>query len=154
MIKNKQNFYLVRIGPDRKTPIKDYEKFKANILLNNKGIWDSDKNNMINENDYFGFIIGETSNAKIEIYLVNKINNRDNRDPEWKSNEPYMIGNGKNSVAHRNQIELTNNHILPKTYNWFKFKSELGYSPNCTTWMPRGTIRVVNKHLISFYNNM
>tara|TARA_B100000424_G_C22824050_1_gene440639 strand:+ start:98 stop:550 length:453 start_codon:yes stop_codon:yes gene_type:complete len=150
MIKNKQNFYLVRIGPNRKTPIKDYEKFKTNILKNNKGIWDSDKNNMINENDYFGFIIGETSNAKIEIYLVNKINNIDNRDSEWKTNQPYMIDNGKNSVSHRNQIELTNNHILPKIYDWFKFKSELGYAPNWSNYMPRGTMRVKNKHLLPF----
>jgi hypothetical protein len=154
MVKSKQNFFLVRIGPNRKTPVKDYKKFKENILSSNEGIWDSDKYNIINENDYIGFIIGLKSNEKIEIYKVIKINNTDNRDPEWNTNEPYMPGNGKNSVGHRNQIKLTNNHNLPRTYNWVKFKSDVGYSPNCTNWMPRGTTRVVKKHLIPFYNNM
>ena len=148
----KNNFWIVRISEGRPIPKKDYQRFKEQINENNIGSWDSDNKNKMKKDDYIGFITGPPESAILEIYMVYKVNTPAERNTEWKKNEPYMSDNGNNNVGHRNQVKLTTLHNIPKEYPWLEFKRAVGYSPNCNTWMPRGTQSVTSKkkNLIPF----
>lgn len=144
-------YWHVRISPKNETSSTDYKKFVESVTVTGKGFWDNDTKNQIKSGDFIGFITGLSGNEQIHIYKIIDTLARDKRLSHWKSDEPYTIGNGINSVLHRNVIVLTNDHLLPKSYNWRIFRNYTKLGKDCYSWMPRGTEKVLNNESLPFY---
>ena len=144
-------YWHVRISPKNKSNVIDYDKLVASITVSGKGFWDNDNKNQIKSGDFIGFITGLSGNEQIHIYKIIDNLTTDKRLSHWKSDEPYTIGNGVNSVSHRKVIVLTNIHLLPKSYNWRVFRSHTKLGKDCYSWMPRGTEKVLNSESLPFY---
>ena len=143
-------YWHVRISPKRKSVLDDYEKFLETMMETGQGLWDRDSKNQIKTGDYLGFITGENGKEQIHIYKVSRVCTTIERLPQWASDMPYTTGNGFNSVSDRQAIVLTNDHSLPKTYDWHNFRRATGLGNDCSTWMPRGTQKVSNKETLPF----
>jgi hypothetical protein len=136
-------YWHVRISPTKKSVILDYREFVESVMTSGKGFWDNDTKNRIQSGDFLGFITGPTDgNEQIHIYKVIDGLTPEERLSHWKSDTPYTTGNGVNIVSHRQVIVLTNDHLLPKSYSWRKFRSETGLGKENDRWMPRGTEKV------------
>jgi len=144
------NYWHVRISPSKKSVITDYMKLVASMMVTGKGLWDRDSKNQIASGDYLGFITGITGNEQIHIYKVIDLLTTFERPSHWASDTPYTAGNGVNIVSYRQVIVLTNNHLLPKSYDWRVFRRVTGLGNDCYTWMPRGTQKVCNKETLPF----
>jgi hypothetical protein len=134
--------FVVRISPSRKTPVKDFEKFMSDIVHTREGIWDTDHENKMIEGDYLAFILGPKGKTMMYIFKVTKKMSVNDRKAYWKDNAPYTKNNGTCAVGGRPAIKLTNEHSVPFTYDWAKFKGEVGYAPNNASWMPQSTLIV------------
>lgn len=127
----------------------DWQLFMNDMTITNQGKWDKDHKGKIVAGDYLGFIIGEKGEEVVKIFKVKEelpLNLRES----WWSEKAYTENNGVNSTKHRVPILLTNQHELPKTWAWSDIKKNVGLSPNCSTWMPRGTQRIANSNLLPF----
>ena len=145
------NYSHVRISPSRKNPIKDFTLFMNEMTITNQGKWDKDHKGALAAGDFIGFIVGKTGEEVVYIYKVIKELPLTKRE-SWWSEKAYTENNGIKSTKHRVPILLTNEHEYPKTWAWSDIKKKVGLSPKCSTWMPRGTQRVVKKHLLPFVN--
>jgi hypothetical protein len=143
-------YYHVRISPKRKVVDHDFGIFLSEMMATREGKWDKDGKNGIVAGDYLGFITGPCENALVYIFKVSREGSIKERPWYWANDTPYNEGNGTNSVSERQVIILTNNHSLPKTYEWSDFKAKTGLGGSCISWMPRGTQRVVNKKRLPF----
>lgn len=143
-------YWHVRISPSKKSVITDYMKLVESVMVTGKGLWDKDSKNQIASGDYLGFITGLTGNEQIHIYKVSGLLTTDERLSHWASDTPYTAGNGVNIVSHRQVIVLTNDHLLPKSYDWRVFRRETRLGNDCYAWMPRGTQKVCNKDTLPF----
>lgn len=142
-------YFHVRISPKQTNVMADFGKMMGDIFTTRQAEWDNDHKNSIKEEDYLGFITGETDNELIYIFKVIGVGTVYERPEHWKSNTPYTNNNGSNAVIHRKVITLTNQHNIPQTYEWRKFRTETGLGKDCQTWMPRGTQRVTDKKKLS-----
>ena len=143
------NYYHARINPSCMKASFDWQLFMNDMTITNQGKWDKDHKGKIVAGDYLGFIIGEKGEEVVKIFKVKEelpLNQRES----WWSEKAYTENNGVNSTKHRVPILLTNQHELPKTWAWSDIKKNVGLSPNCSTWMPRGTQRVANSNLLPF----
>jgi hypothetical protein len=144
-------YWHVRISPSKKSVILDYRKFVESVMTSGKGFWDNDTRNRMKSGDFLGFITGPTDgNEQIHIYKVIDSLTPEERLSHWKSDTPYTSGNGVNTVSHRQVIVLTNDHSLPKTYSWRRFRSETGLGKENDSWMPRGTEKVLIRENFPF----
>jgi hypothetical protein len=128
------DYWNVRISPKQPQVMDDYSELVETVRATGEGLWDRDCKNKIKEGDYLGFIVGPTNE----------------RLPQWASSTPYTRGNGTNSVSDRQAIVLTNNHSIEKTYDWREFRRITGLGKDCSSWMPRGTQKVLNRETLPF----
>jgi hypothetical protein len=137
---------IVRIGPLRKVALRDFVHMKATPNHNRLFTWDKDRANNIQVGDVIVFILGKSDDTFLEYFQIEHDLAISERDGNWKSQQPYQTGNGESSVCHRRVIQmkaLTNATIT----QWSDLKTRLGYSPDCATWMPRGTTMVAKSRL-------
>lgn len=137
---NSPKFYYTRIGTTNYEACNNW--WRANHINERTGHckWDNDSNGDIKIADYIGFITGEIyGKIVVKIFKVEALLPQDQREEWW-------------TESNRLPIQLTSNHELPTTWDWFDFKQKLGLAPNCYSWMPRGTKRVKNAHLLPFAN--
>ena len=137
--------YMVRISPASKKPMKDFGILQEEVRQSGEGFWDKDHQNKLKVGDYLAFIVGNKPEQKVYFFKIKKEMDSNNRPSHWASQTPYTNGNGIDSVKHRQVIVLTESRSY-STMTWITFKEILGLSPNCSSWMPRGTTRVVNKY--------
>jgi len=123
------------------------------ILEKRESMWDKDKSNKIKTGDYIGFITGPTGDENVYIFLVKAELPPSMRPTHWATNTPYTEGNGVSAVNDREVVILTNKHSVPKQVEWNTIKKSTGLGGECTTWMPRGTQRIVKSHLLPFSIN-
>jgi len=116
-------------------------------------MWDKDKSNKIKTGDYIGFITGPTNNENVLIFLVKEELPSSMRPTHWATTTPYTEGNGISPVNDREVVILTDIHSLPKQVEWSTIRDSTGLGGDCSTWMPRGTQRVVKTHLLPFSLN-
>jgi len=131
----------------------DFINFMNEIELTNQAKWDKDHSGKIKLGDYIGFIVTIKGEEEVLILKVEKelpIKDRES----WWSEEAYNKNNSTCSTKHRVPIILTNVHDLPKKWSWCDIKKKVGLSKNCSTWMPRGTQRIKDKHLLPFGKNI
>jgi len=135
--------YIVRISSNLKTAQNDYNNFLNQIRQKQDSIWDNTKNNSIQVSDYFGFIVGNGGNEEVKIHKVIRVGLSSQRHVTWNANTPYNPNNGKsqNSPGHRTIIYLSGELA---TFSWRWWKQTVQYSPNCASWMPRGTMKSRN----------
>ena len=138
-------YFHVRINPKRQDVMTDFSIFFAELISTRQGRWDKDSKNRISVGDFLGFITGPVGEEIVYICKVEREGTIDERPAHWKSITPYTGNNGTSNVSDREVIILTNNHDLPKTFEWRKFRTITGLGGECTSWAPRGTQRVVNK---------
>jgi len=151
LVQTKAELFIVRISPTRHTPGSDYTMFTNDIELTGNGKWDQDFNGKMKTGDYLAFITGINGNEMVNIFKVTKTLPLSEREVWWSKNA-YTTGNGINNTKNRIPLILTNEHELPKTWAWKDIKEKVGLSPNCSTWMPRGTQRVKNASRMPFLN--
>jgi hypothetical protein len=144
------DYWNVRISPKQPQVMDDYSELVETVRATGEGLWDRDCKNKIKEGDYLGFIVGPTNEEQIHIYKIDRICTTDERLPQWASSMPYTRGNGTNGVSDRQAIVLTNNHSIEKTYDWREFRRITGLGKDCSSWMPRGTQKVLNRETLPF----
>ena len=145
------SYWHVRISPTKKSVLLDYSKFVESVVMRGKGFWDNDTRNRMKTGDFLGFITGPMDgNEQIHIYKIILDGSTEERLSHWKSDTPYTAGNGANVVSHRQVIVLTDDHLLPKSYSWRKFRSETGLGKENDSWMPRGTEKVLIRENFPF----
>lgn len=137
---------IVRIGPSREVALRDYASMKE--TPNDQGLftWDKDHANKIRVGDILGFILGSGAETYLEYYHIIEEGTTRERNGSWNVGQPYQGDNGESSVSHRQVIrmkEMTN----PQVRLWSDLKTQLGYSPGCASWMPRGTMVVSDERL-------
>ncbi len=143
-------YYHVRISPKRANPTSDLVMFMNEMEITGEGKWDQDFQGKMATGDYLGFIIGKTGNEMVHIFKVKETLPLSEREPWWNTNHPYTDGNGINAPVKRVPLILTNDHNLPKTWAWQDIKEKVGLAQNCSSWMPRGTQRIIATHLLPF----
>jgi len=143
------NYWHVRISAKHQ-PMKDFLYFLNDITLMRKAQWDSDTTNHIKQHDYLGFITGPNGKECVKIYLVTKVLTSEKRHMHWATHNPHTKGNGIGSVDHRDVIILSDIHSLVKHVEWNDVRKATGLGKSCSHWMPRGTQRVRQPHLLPF----
>lgn len=141
-------YYHTRVSPQRSQPSSDFAKFLSEIVTKRESVWDKDHRGKIKTGDYLGFITGETGKELIYIFRVKKELPHYMRPDHWAQNRSHT--SGVENVDKRDVIVLTNEHPLPKTFEWLLFQkaTELGR-------IPQGTQRVATKkYLIPFVSMM
>ena len=136
----------MRISERNSDACRDYDKLlqEINYGADGFGRWDKDHNNTMEEGDLLCFVIGKGIDERVIPYDVVSSALCQDRDCAWKSDKPYNEGNnGQGPVQHRDAIRLK-----PSTFRsmeWSMFRRLTKLSPNCASWRPRGTQRIVNK---------
>jgi hypothetical protein len=143
-------YYHVRISPTKQNPFSDFAIFMCDMVTNRRAIWDKDKLNKIKTGDYLAFIAGPVGHELVYIFKVIEELALEMRPDHWELNNPYTKNNGITAVSDRMPIMLTNVHSLPKTCEWCEIRRSTGLGNSHASWMPRGTQRVKNKHLLPF----
>jgi hypothetical protein len=145
--------YIVRISPSKKIVVEDYKEMKKEIEIYSRGLWDKDHDNKMKVGDLLLFIIGEKNEELVEYFKIEKeLSSLKSRHTHWKSDDSYT-SNCKESVKHRKVIRLVSINY-PST-PWIDFKISLGYTHiKYNSWMPRGTMRIVNKHKLEINRNL
>ena len=149
---NMSDYYHVRISPKHQGPNRDFQMLMNDMAITDEAKWDQDSQGKIKKGDYLAFITGPTGNELVYIFLVKQVLSLSERE-EWWATTSYMPNNGGAiAVAHRAPMTLTNVHDLPKTWSWQDIKTTVGLSPQCSSWMPRGTQRINNAYRLPFKN--
>jgi hypothetical protein len=146
------DYYHVRINNKTENPTSDFNLMMNDMEITNEGKWDKDHEGKMKVGDFLGFITGEKGKERVHIFKVKEelpLNKRES----WWSNMKYTENNGVGITKHRVPILLTREHELPKTWEWSDIKLKVGLSTDLSSWMPRGTQRVVKKQLLPFIND-
>tara|TARA_B100000424_G_scaffold269566_1_gene266799 strand:- start:173 stop:637 length:465 start_codon:yes stop_codon:yes gene_type:complete len=148
------HYYHVRISLKNSLPNSDWERFLEQINDVGEAPWDKDSKNTLAVGDYLGFIVGQPSNATVKIFRVDRENTVADRPPWWKSDTPYMEGNGVGPVGHRVVIILrTFGTDSTNGLSWNTCRELTGLGKTCVKWMPRGTQIVKNREGIRTWCN-
>ena len=142
---NISKMYMVRISPTRQRPTKDFKILQEEIKISGEGRWDKDHNNKMKVGDDLAFIVGPNPNPNVHFFKIKA--GILNRASHWASHTPYTTGNGICQVKHRQTVQLTKSQSY-ETMTWAYFKASLELAPNCSTYMPRGTMVATKKHLL------
>ena len=101
-------------------------------------LWDADKDNRIQVGDWLGFILGNASDARVEIFQIHEIQSPSKRPPHWNLHQ-YTSQGVQKDVKKRNVLLFEKRD--PIYVSWNQWKKEVKYKSN---YMPRGTIRSRN----------
>jgi hypothetical protein len=134
----KDKIYVVRIS---ETNVTDYNIMKNTFDEGDVALWDKDKKNTIKPENWLGFIIGSCKDPVVELYKVENELPVSARPSHWDEKQ-YTSQNVTVGVNERGVISF--DPRIKINVKWNDWKKIVNYSPNCKTWMPRGTTTAIN----------
>lgn len=133
----KDNIYIVRISSPSAS--NDYRIMIQRLEENGISEWDSDKQNRIEIGDWLGFILGDTHEARVELFKVVDKKGAKNRPDHWNSHQ-YTYQKVNESVCNREVIYFSQKG---PEISWNLWKQKVNYS---AIYMPRGTTKAKNPY--------